>query len=40
MSGAATENMKVHAYRIHSTGGPEVMRWEEIELGESVEPLH
>ncbi|MBI1775626.1 MAG: quinone oxidoreductase [Proteobacteria bacterium] len=26
--------MKTHAIRIHATGGPEVMRWEEIELGE------
>jgi NADPH2:quinone reductase len=25
--------MKTHAIRIHETGGPEVMRWEEIETG-------
>lgn len=24
----------VHAIRIHETGGPEVMRWEEVEVGE------
>ncbi|MBI1775443.1 MAG: alcohol dehydrogenase catalytic domain-containing protein, partial [Proteobacteria bacterium] len=26
--------MKTHAIRIHETGGPGVMRWEEIEIGE------
>jgi NADPH:quinone reductase len=25
--------MKVHAIRVHETGGPDVMRWEEIEVG-------
>jgi len=25
--------MKTRAIRIHETGGPEVMRWEEIEIG-------
>lgn len=23
-----------HAIRIHETGGPEILRWEEIEVGE------
>ncbi len=23
-----------HAIRMHETGGPEVMRWEEIEIGQ------
>jgi uncharacterized protein YyaL (SSP411 family) len=23
-----------HAIRIHETGGPEVLRWEEVEVGE------
>ena len=27
---------KVHAIRIHQTGGPEAMRWEEVEVGEPV----
>ena len=22
-----------HAFRIHETGGPEVLKWEEVELG-------
>jgi NADPH2:quinone reductase len=26
--------MKTHAIRIHQTGGPETMRWEEVDLGE------
>ena len=26
--------MKTHAIRIHETGSPNVMRWEEIEIGE------
>jgi len=25
---------RVHAIRIHQTGGPEAMRWEEVEVGE------
>ncbi len=26
-----------HAIRIHATGGPEVMQWEEVEVGEPGE---
>ena len=25
---------RVHAIRIHQTGGPEAMRWEEVEVGD------
>ena len=24
--------MKIHAYQFHKTGGPEVLKWEEIDL--------
>ena len=26
--------MRCHAIRIHETGGPDVLRWEEVEVGE------
>jgi NADPH2:quinone reductase len=28
------DRMRCHAIRIHETGGPEVLRWEEVEVGE------